>query len=116
MAVVATGPSVRHRGRVPQRWMTLGVMFMGLGGVVAGLVGVALPEGHRLGAVFALIAGAGTGLAFLAVGALFRSPPEPSEFTFFLASLAGFLTVCAASWWIWRRTERRRAAAADGPG
>jgi drug/metabolite transporter (DMT)-like permease len=110
------GPSVRHRGRVPQRWMTLGVMFMGLGGVVAGLVGVALPEGHRLGAVFALIAGAGTGLAFLAVGALFRSPPEPSEFTFFIASLAGFLTVCAASWWIWRRTEQRRAAGADRPG
>ncbi len=40
-----------------ETWVTLGVVCMGLGGVVAGLVGVVLPEGRRLGALFGLIAG-----------------------------------------------------------
>ena len=44
-----------------ETWVTLGVVCMGLGGVVAGLVGVMLPEGRRLGALFGLIAGAGVG-------------------------------------------------------
>ena len=53
-----------------EKWVTLGVMCMGLGGVVAGLVGVMLPEGRRLGAFFSLIVGAGVGLVVIGVGAL----------------------------------------------
>lgn len=75
--------------------MVVGTILMGLGGVVAGLAGVGLPEGHRLGALFALIAGAGVGVVVLGVGALASSEQEPSELTFFAGSLLGFVTVCA---------------------
>ncbi|HEX6581942.1 MAG TPA: hypothetical protein VF195_13905 [Actinomycetota bacterium] len=92
-----------------ETWVTLGVMCMGLGGVVAGLVGVVLPEGRRLGALFALIAGAGVGLVVVGLGALLDERNEPTELTFFLASLLGLLTVCGASWAVWRR------AAGSGP-
>lgn len=81
-----------------ERWATLGVVCMGLGGVVAGLVGVSLPEGRRMGALFALIAGGGVGIAVLGVAALLNVDQEPTEFAFFLASLLGLLTVCGASW------------------
>jgi hypothetical protein len=95
-----------------ETWATLGVVCMGLGGVVAGLVGVVLPEGRRLGALFALIAGAGVGVAALGVGALLNENKEPTELTFFLASLLGLLTVCGSSW-----TVRRRATdVRSGPG
>jgi ABC-type uncharacterized transport system permease subunit len=86
-----------------EKWVTLGVMCMGLGGVVAGLVGVVLPEGRRLGALFSLIAGAGVGLVVIGVGSLLDERNEPSELTFFVASLFGLLTVCGASWAVWRR-------------
>jgi hypothetical protein len=86
-----------------ETWITLGVMCMGLGGVVAGLVGVALPEGRRLGALFALIVGAGTGLVVIGLGALLDERKEPSELTFFLASFIGLLAVCGASWAVWKR-------------
>ena len=39
-------------------WATMAVTMMGLGGVVGGLVGIELPEGRRLGALFALVSGA----------------------------------------------------------
>jgi hypothetical protein len=87
---------------MPETWVSVGVALMGLGGVVAGLVGIVLPEGRRLGALFALIAGAGVGLAVLGVGASLDEKREPSEFIFFLASLLGFLAVCGASWAVWR--------------
>jgi hypothetical protein len=86
-----------------QSWVLLGVVLMGSGGVAAGLAGVALPEGRRLGALFALIAGAGVGLAVLGLGALASEPKEPSGFLFFLASFLGFLTVCGSSWAVWKR-------------
>jgi peptidoglycan/LPS O-acetylase OafA/YrhL len=98
---------------MPEKWATLGVMLMGLGGVVAGLVGVMLPEGRRLGALFALIAGAGVGVAVLGLGALVNENGEPTEFTFFLASLFGFLVVCGSSWGEWRRTGERSRRPAD---
>jgi hypothetical protein len=96
-----------------QTWVTLGVMCMGLGGVVAGLVGVVLPEGRRLGALFALIAGAGAGLVVIGLGALLDERKEPSELTFFLASLVGFLTVCGASWTVWRRVAGSRPSTGE---
>ena len=86
-----------------ERWATLAVVCMGLGGVVTGLVGVALPEGRRLGAIFGLVAGAGVGLVVVGLGALFDEQSEPSAFVFFVASLMGLLTVCVASWIVWQR-------------
>lgn len=82
--------------------------LMGLGGVVAGALGIALPEKRRLGAVFPLILGAGVGIAVLGIGPLLTGRDEPSTFMLFLASVAGFVAVCTASWVIWRR-----AAGAD---
>ncbi|MCD6021957.1 MAG: hypothetical protein K0R20_1667 [Actinomycetia bacterium] len=81
---------------------------MGLGGVVAGLVGVVLPEGRRLGALFALISGAGVGLVVIGLGALLAERNEPTELTFFVASFLGLLTVCGASWAVWRRAAGAR--------
>ena len=99
-----SGPAdVGHPGRVPETWITLGVVLMGLGGLVAGSVGIALPEGRRLGALFALIAGAGVGVVTLGLGALAAEDHTPSELTFFLGSLLGFITVCSASWLVARR-------------
>jgi threonine/homoserine/homoserine lactone efflux protein len=92
---------------MPEAWVSLGVALMGCGGVVAGLVGVGLPEGRRLGALFALIAGAGVGLLVLGLGSLLVESREPTEFLFFLASLLGFLAVCWASWAVWRRSGER---------
>jgi drug/metabolite transporter (DMT)-like permease len=88
---------------MPETWVAIGFALMGLGGVVAGSVGIVLPERRRLGALFALIAGAGVGVAVLGVGASLDETREPTEFVFFLASLLGFLAVCGASWAVWRR-------------
>jgi hypothetical protein len=91
-----------------ETWVTLGVISVGLGGVVAGLVGVVLPEGRRLGAFFALIAGAGVGVAAIGVGALLTENKEPTELTFFLASLSGLLAVGGSSWLVWKRAIEAR--------
>jgi hypothetical protein len=96
-----------------ETWVTLAVMCMGLGGVVAGLVGVVLPEGRRLGALFALIAGAGVGLVVIGLGALLDERNEPTELTFFLASLLGLFTVCGASWAVWRRAAGSRPSTGE---
>jgi drug/metabolite transporter (DMT)-like permease len=91
-------------------WSTMAVTLMGLGGVVGGLVGIGLPEGRRLGALFALVAGAGVGLASVGLLTLLRTEGEPSASTFFFASLLGFATVCVAGWTVWRRSATERAA------
>jgi hypothetical protein len=92
----------------PETWVTLGVVLMGLGVLVAGALGVSLPEGQRLGALFALIVGGGVGLVVLGAGSLLSDEGEPSEFTFFLGSLLGFAAVCAAGWIV-----RKRATASS---
>jgi len=91
-----------------ETWVTLGVVCMGLGGVVAGLVGVVLPEGRRLGALFALIAGAGVGVAAIGLGALLNENREPTELTFFLASLLGLLVVSGSLWLVRKRAIEAR--------
>lgn len=94
-----------------ETWATLGVMCMGLGGIIAGLVGIGLPEGRRLGALFGLIAGAGMGVTVIGLGALLSETKEPTELTFFLASLLGLLTVCGSSWAVWSRAKDARLGA-----
>lgn len=89
----------------PETWVTLGVVLMGLGVFVAGALGITLPEGQRLGALFALIVGGGVGLVVLGAGALVSDEGEPSELTFFLGSLLGFVAVCAAAWIVRKRAR-----------
>jgi hypothetical protein len=96
-----------------ETWVTLAVMCMGLGGVVAGLTGVVLPEGRRLGALFGLIMGAGVGVAVLGLGALLNEHKEPTELTFFLASVLGLLGVSGSSWVVWRRSADARRSPGD---
>jgi hypothetical protein len=43
------------------------------------------------------------GLVVLGVGALVSDEGEPSELTFFLGSLLGFVAVCAAAWIVRKR-------------
>jgi len=93
-----------------QTWALLGTAFMGLGGAVAGVVGIALPEGRRLGALFALVVGAGVGVALLGIGPLLSGGEPPSPFMFFVGSAAGFVTVCVASWILWRRSSAERGS------
>jgi hypothetical protein len=88
-------------------WLILGVIFIGLGGLVGGIAGVAFPDGQRMGALFALISGVGVGIVTYASAALLSADYTPSEFEFFGASLLGFLTVCAAVWALRRRTAGR---------
>jgi hypothetical protein len=88
-------------------WLVLGVIFIGLGGVVAGIAGMAFPDGQRLGALFALIAGGGVGIVAYGLAALFSYRYTPSEFEFFGASILGLVTVCAAVWGLHRRTADR---------
>ncbi|HEX5938106.1 MAG TPA: hypothetical protein VFZ75_10525 [Actinomycetota bacterium] len=88
---------------MPERWASLAVMLIGLGGVVAGVAAISFPPGKRLGALSALIVGAGVGLATLGIGALTDERGEPSEFVFFVGSLLGFLTVCGFVWFVRRR-------------
>jgi hypothetical protein len=90
------------------KFVTLAVMLIGLGGLAGGLVGIALPEGRRLGALFSLIAGAGVGVVVLGFGALLDANSEPSEFTFFLGSLLGYIAVCVGLWLVWHRSMRDR--------
>jgi len=42
--------------------LILGVILIGLGGLVGGIAGVAFPDGQRMGALFALVSGAGVGI------------------------------------------------------
>jgi hypothetical protein len=63
--------------------------------------------------LFALIAGAGVGLVVIGLGALLDERNEPTELTFFLASLLGLLTVCGASWAVWRRAAGSRPSTGE---
>jgi hypothetical protein len=105
--VFPAGSSAVILSAMPETWATLGIMLMGLGGVVAGAAGIALPEGERLGALFALVVGGGVGVAVLGFASLLDEHHEPSEFAFFLASLLGFLTVCVAVWLVRRKVAVR---------
>jgi hypothetical protein len=45
-----------------------GFILIGAGALVAGIVGIAIPPGERVGAFLTLVIGAGVGVAALAVG------------------------------------------------
>ena len=71
-----------------------GFILIGAGALVAGIVGIVLPPGERLGAFLTLVIGAGVGIAALAVGT--RNVSSPSDIP----------SVAAARPGLWRRIVR----------
>lgn len=66
-----------------------GFILIGAGALVAGIVGITLPPGERLGAFLTLVVGAGVGVAALAVGTRNVSSRSAGETTFLVASALG---------------------------
>ena len=99
------------RGPMLGGWKTsrsYGSMFLiGAALALSGGVGVLLPPGNRAGVVLALLAGAGVGIAGLAVGAhlVRRRRCDASWRVFFVSSIAGFATVVLCLIVAWRRAR-----------
>lgn len=86
-----------------------GSMFLiGAALALAAGVGLFLPPGYRSGVVLALLAGAGVGIAGLAIGSSSFSSGAPEDWwrVFFVSSIAGFATVAAGLTVAWRRRVR----------
>ena len=68
---------------------------------LAGGAGLFLPPGSRSGVVLALLAGAGVGIAGLALGSSSFAAGDPEAWwrVFFVSSIAGFATVAAGLRW-----------------
>jgi hypothetical protein len=84
------------------------VMLIGLGGLAAGIVGILLPASHRLGAMFALVAGAGVGVIMLAV-LVTDADSEPSDGDFLIAAAAGLVAVTVGLIIAWRAAYAARS-------
>ena len=85
-----------------------GSMFLiGAALAVSGGVGVLLPPGNRAGVVLALLAGAGVGIAGLALGSpsFGIDDANASWRVFFVSSIAGFVTVVLFLIVAWRRSR-----------
>ena len=80
-----------------------GSMFLAL----AGGLGLFLSQGSRAGVVLALLAGAGVGIAGLALGSSSFASGDPRDWwrVFFISSIAGFATVATALTVTWRRAR-----------
>jgi hypothetical protein len=87
---------------------TYGSMFLiGAALALAGGVGVFLPSGNRAGVVLALLAGAGVGIAGIAVGSPSFGVDDADAWwrVFFVSSIAGFGTVVSGLIVAWRRAR-----------
>jgi Na+/proline symporter len=91
------------------------LFLIGAALALAGFFGIFLPHGFRAGVVLSLVAGAGVGIAGVALGSsAYSEDPDAFVRVFFESSVAGFLTVVAglvASSWRARRNERTDAPA-----
>jgi hypothetical protein len=83
-----------------------GFIMIGAGAVVAGIVGIALPSGERLGAFLTLVIGAGVGVAALAVGTRNVSSQNAAGSAFLVASALGLIAVVASAGILWIRSSR----------
>lgn len=83
-----------------------GFILIGAGALVAGIVGITLPPGERLGAFLTLVVGAGVGVAALAVGTRNVSSRSAGETAFLVASALGFIAVVASAGILWTRAGR----------
>ena len=87
------------------RWS---IALIGLAIALAPGVGIFLPTGQRWAVLLPLLAGAGIGIAGLALGS-----PDPNEFhssnayeqAFLRATVAGFVTVVAGLAAVWLRAQ-----------
>ena len=89
------------------------LFLIGMALALAGAMGVYLPPGYRSGIVLALLAGAGVGIAGLALGWSFVSDDAAVEDwwrVFFVSSIAGFATVAAGLVIAWQRARPRAVA------
>jgi len=88
--------------------MSASIVLVGAALAIAAVVGVLQPPGHRGGALLAILAGAGVGIAGLGVGvpSLSDGTDEEFWFVFLLSSIAGFWTVIGVLLLTWRRARR----------
>jgi hypothetical protein len=88
--------------------MSASIVLVGAALAIAAVVGVLQPPGHRCGALFAIAAGAGVGIAGLGLGVPSISEGTDTAFwwVFFLSSIAGFVTVIGVLVLTWRRARR----------
>jgi NhaP-type Na+/H+ or K+/H+ antiporter len=87
------------------RWS---ITLIGLALALAGGVGVFLPRGERWAILLPLIAGAGVGIASLALGTPDMNDSTSSqafERVFLWSSIAGFITVCLGLVAVWFRAR-----------
>jgi len=85
-----------------------GSMFLiGAALALAGGIGLFLPSGSRAVVALALLAGAGVGIAGLAIGSSSFSEGDPTAWwrVFFVSSIAGFATVATGLTLTWRRAR-----------
>jgi len=85
------------------------LFLIGAALALASLVGALLPPKYRLGALLALTAGAGTGIAGVAltVSTLSRNASDDDFWrAFFISSIAGFAMVVAVLVVAWQRAPR----------
>ena len=91
-------------------WALIGLAIAG-----AGMVGAYLPRGDRWAVFLPLVAGAGIGIAVLAVGSSWDGGQSNDDWwrVFFEGSIAGFLTVVGGLTLLAFRSDRfeKRAAA-----
>ena len=89
------------------------LLLIGVALALAGVVGLFLPPGSRAGVLLALLAGIGVGLAGIAIGSSSLENGDAAEFwhTFFISSIAGFITVVAGLTVLWQRSRPARAVA-----
>jgi uncharacterized membrane protein HdeD (DUF308 family) len=86
------------------------LFLIGAALALAGFFGLFLPRGFRGGIVLALLAGAGVGIAGIALGSSSFADGNEKAFwrIFFDSSIAGFVTVAAGlatAWWRARRLD-----------
>ena len=92
------------------------MVLIGAALALAGGFGVVLPPGDRVGVVFSLLAGAGVGIASLAVMFPTDGDLEECWLVFFVSSIVGFATVVTGLTVTWRRARRGPAARELSPG
>jgi hypothetical protein len=93
--------------RVIDFQMAASLFLIGAALALAGIVGAVQPSGHRGSVLLALLAGAGVGIAGLALGwsSFARGSEEEVWRVFFSSSIAGFVTVAATLVLVWRRAR-----------
>jgi len=92
--------------------MAIAMLLIGLAVVATSVVGLLLPPGHRLESLLALVAGAGAGIAVLAVEVAteFRFTTNGPTAAFLFATIAGTVVVGVCLAVIVRQQGRRRVS------